>query len=493
MRTRQRGEIIFDPSVTSKNHLSECFRIFTDPDRLIQIPAYRLRAPRTGRNTTHEQVTVFTDGSCTNNGKQNATCGGGIWISENNPLNKAISIPGIRHSNQIGEITAVLVAIQSVNPMSPLKIITDSKYTIDGLTTHLKNWEDVGWIDIENAALFQATAYHLRRRPAPTIFQWTKGHDGHIGNEQADRLALAGALRIDTDTINTYVPRNFDIQGAKLTKITQKLAYKAIMNKIHLEYKRTTISLLDVSRFAIQTISSSLETDAAIWRSCRSKDISKNVQAFLYKMLNAAYRIGDFWAQIPMYEHRATCSLCPGETETMEHILTQCSGPTRQIIWKLAKKLWPSTHRQWPEPNIGIILGCGLISIPNTQQAGNAPHQKDVALKKGASRLLKVLISESAHLIWTLRCERVIRETTHSEENIEKRWLNIIDHRLQLDRAIANRTRRDRKTTMKVKNTWSDIIHDTLHNQPPPDDWVTNQEVLVGIKLPRPSQTVATR
>ncbi|KAG1747279.1 hypothetical protein EDD22DRAFT_761991, partial [Suillus occidentalis] len=28
MRTRQRGEILFDPSITSKNHLSECFRIF---------------------------------------------------------------------------------------------------------------------------------------------------------------------------------------------------------------------------------------------------------------------------------------------------------------------------------------------------------------------------------------------------------------------------------------------------------------------------------
>ncbi|KAG2063309.1 hypothetical protein BDR04DRAFT_1131112 [Suillus decipiens] len=326
-----------------------------------------------------------------NNGKQNATCGGGIWISENNPLNKAISIPGIRHSNQIGELAAVLVAIQS--------------YTINGLTTHLKDWEDIGWIGIENADLFQATAYHLRRRPAPTTFQWTKGHDGHTGNEQADRLALAGAQRTDTDVINTYVPRNFDIQGAKLTKITQKLAYKAIMNQSHLEYKKTTLSLLDVSRFAIQMVSSSLETDAAIWRSCRNNDMSKNVQAFLYKTLNAAYRIGDFWAQIPMYEHRAICQLRPGETETMEHILTQCGDPARKIIWELASKLWPPNHRPWPEPSIGIILGCGLISIPNTT---------------GASRLLKISLSESAHLIWSLRCERVIRETTHTEENIRK-------------------------------------------------------------------------
>lgn len=73
MRKQQHGEILFDPSLTSKNHLSECFRIFTNPDRLIQLPAYRLRTPRTGRNTARVPLTMYTDGSCTNNGKQNAT------------------------------------------------------------------------------------------------------------------------------------------------------------------------------------------------------------------------------------------------------------------------------------------------------------------------------------------------------------------------------------------------------------------------------------
>jgi ribonuclease HI len=440
-----------------------------------------------------EQITIYTDGSCINNGKQNAACGGGIWVSDNNPLNKTISIPGNKHSNQIGELTAVLVALQSINPLTPLKIITDSKYTINRLTTHLQDWEDIGWIGIENMTLFQAAAYHLRRRPAPTTFQWTKGHDGHIGNEQADKLALTGAQRVDTDVINTYVPRNFDIQGAKLTKMTQKLAYKAIMCKTHLEYKRATLSLLDVSRFAIQSISSSLETDAAIWWSCRSKDISKNIQAFIYKTLNAAYRIGEFWTQVPTFEHRAMCQLCPGETESMEHILTQCSCPTRTTIWELARQLWPQHHRPWPTPHIGLILGCGLLSIPTVQPEDNTPHKRKAALKKGASRLLRILISESAHLIWTLRCERVIREVTHIEDNVKKRWLSVIDRRLQLDREIACKTRRDHKTTIRVKNTWSEVIHDPLHNQPPPDNWVTHPEVLVGIKLPRPSQSVAPR
>ncbi|KAG1856448.1 hypothetical protein F4604DRAFT_1590317, partial [Suillus subluteus] len=123
----------------------------------------------------------------------------------------------------------------------------------------------------------------------------------------------------------------------------------------------------------------------------------------------------------------------PGETESMEHILTQCSDPTQKFIWDLASKLWPQCHRPWTDPNIGTILGCGTITIPSGPQDDDTPHRHDAALKKGASHLLRILLSESAYLIWTIRCERVIRETTHSEEQIKKRWLNIIDRRFQLD------------------------------------------------------------
>ncbi|KAG2079380.1 hypothetical protein BD769DRAFT_1380581, partial [Suillus cothurnatus] len=53
--------------------------------------------------------------------------------------------------------------------------------------------------------------------------------------------------------------------------------------------------------------------------------------------------------------------------------------------------------------------------------------------KKGTSRLLRILISESAYLIWTIRCKRVIHESTHNEDSVRRRWRNAIDRRLQLD------------------------------------------------------------
>lgn len=490
MRKQRNGEITFDPSITNKTQLSDSFRIFTNPDRITQIPAYRLRIPITDHGRNRPQLTMYTDGSCTNNGKQNASCGGGIWIEENHQLNKAIKVPGSTHSNQIGELSAILIALQSADPKTPLKIVSDSKYVIEGLNTHLTKWEDEGWIGVANATLFKAAAYHLRRRPAPTIFQWIKGHNGNIGNEKADELAMSGALHTIPDLIDTYVPRNFDTQGAKLSAISQKLAYMKIMNEKKLDYTRATLALLDVTRFAVETISSNLETDEAIWRGCRNKDISKKIQMFLYKSLNNAYRIGMFWETIPNNEHRAFCPYCPGEIESMEHILTLCSNPVSKTIWQLAKDTWPIRYGPWPTPHIGRILGCGIISLPNEQD--ESQHDRNHSLKKkGASRLLRILISESAHLIWTIRCERVIRESTHNEDTVKRRWVNNIDRRFQLDRMHASKTKRDTKSEMEVKATWSDILHN--QQQLPHNDWVTNLEVLVGINLPRTSQAEVTR
>lgn len=242
-----------------------------------------------------EPMTVYTDGSCKNNGKYNATCGSEVWIEEDHPMNKALRIPGIKQSNQIGELAAVLIALQSINPLTLLKIIMDSKYVIKGITTHLREWEDTGWIGVDNANIFKAIAYQLRRRPTPTTFKWVKGHQGNIGNEKADQLTLTGAQRQVPDELNTFVPRNFDLQGMKLSMITQQLAYRAIANTTHLEYKRTTLSLLDLTRYGIETLTSTLETDTAIWKGCRHKDIMKKIQMFLYKTLNNAYCIGEFW------------------------------------------------------------------------------------------------------------------------------------------------------------------------------------------------------
>jgi ribonuclease HI len=106
----------------------------------MNIPVKWLQPQQT--NLRHQVVEVYTDRVCTNNRKVNAACKSGVWFRPNNEKNKALKIPGECQSNQIGELAAVIAAIETTLASWPLKIYTDSRYVINGLTTHLSTWED---------------------------------------------------------------------------------------------------------------------------------------------------------------------------------------------------------------------------------------------------------------------------------------------------------------------------------------------------------------
>ncbi|KAG2738109.1 hypothetical protein P692DRAFT_20759626 [Suillus brevipes Sb2] len=245
---------------------------------------------------------------------------------------------------------------------------------------------------------------------------------------------------------------------------------------------------LDQTRYALENITKTLETDQAIWQSCTSKDLQKKIQIFLYKSIHNTHRIGNYWTNIPHYEQRSKCPTCHDEIESMEHILTTCDNQTRTTIWSLAQQLWPESLGPWPQITIGLIMGCGAISIRNNnnENENDEQQQRNSQKLRGASRLLRILISESAYLIWILRCERVIQSKAHTNQNTTTRWMHAINHRLNLDRITASKIKRDNKTEQIVNYTWKDCIQS---NQPIPKNWATALEVLVGIKLPRTPQT----
>lgn len=102
----------------------------------------------------------------------------------------------------------------------------------------------------------------------------------------------------------------------------------------------------------------------------------------------------------------------------------ECENPAGTFIWLLVKQAWPSVFGQWSDITLGLIQGCGNIDLFST----------DDERKKnwGPSRLLRTLISESAHL---LRCERTIQGLNwHSPRS---HWQNKLNHRITLDTHIA--------------------------------------------------------
>ena len=193
--------------------------------------------------------------------------------------------------------------------------------------------------------------------------------------------------------------------------------------------------------------------------------------------MHASLRVGKFWTHIPGYHDRTTCSHCNDPTESLDHILTTCPSLECTTVWNLACSIWPTPFGEWQDPTLGLILGCGSISPPQPP-AGNPPP---VAVAQ--ARIRRILISESAYLIWTLRCERVVTGKIHTAKSIRNRWIHKINLRLLIDRQRARSPHRP-SLKRQVQITWSPL----LANQPNlPPDWVTDPEVLVGIVLPRPS------
>ncbi|KAH7914514.1 ribonuclease H-like protein, partial [Hygrophoropsis aurantiaca] len=427
-------------------------------------------------------ITVYTDGSCIDNGTTNAKCGAGIWFGPNDPRNSAVRIPGENQSNQIGELVAIIIAIQKTDQYTPLTIASDSRYAIDGLNLHLKNWEAKGWTEIANKPYFQRAAYLLRRRAAPTKFKWIKGHNGNEGNEEADKLANIGANKTNPDDLNLNVPDEFKIEGVQLQNITQALAYRAIKATQISKQKqrRATIINLDIIRHAIHNHSGKWLTDESIWTANKSDLLTNQFKQFIFRATHGSFKIGDYWNNIPGYEQRARCSACDDQNESMEHILTECPNNHQKEIWKLAKNLWPHKNKPWPNLSIGLILGCASITDKPPQQR-NEPTSNERA-KKTTPRehlLLKVLIAESASLIWAIRCDTTINGNSHPIETITQRWHNRIEKRLHNDVINARRKHAKQPLIQRVRETWNG----TLKNESAlPLDWVLTHEVLVGIK-----------
>ena len=141
---------------------------------------------------------VYTDGACTNNGKQNAKAGIGIFFGENDPRNVSKRVIG-KQTNNVAELTAVLsvypIIVDDVLSGKIIMIVTDSEYAIKCITSYGKKCAKDGWlnIDIPNQTLVR-DVYETYMGIPNIRFMHINSHTGNkdihsIGNEHADRLA----------------------------------------------------------------------------------------------------------------------------------------------------------------------------------------------------------------------------------------------------------------------------------------------------------------
>ena len=106
-----------------------------------------------------------------------------------------------------------------------------------------------------------------------------------------------------------------------------------------------------------------------IWKSMKTKDISKKGRSFIWMCTHDAYMIGNHWnkSNNPDLNERKTCKYC-NKIESKEHIICECKAPGQETIWKLAEENWKKRDPNWEKPNLGTIIGCSAIKLTNPQR-----------------------------------------------------------------------------------------------------------------------------
>ncbi|KAI5452026.1 hypothetical protein NCC49_001322 [Naganishia albida] len=151
-------------------------------------------------------LVVYTDGSSRGNGQRGAAAGSGIWWADKGharTLNLAERLPGRMQTNNRAELLAIIRALENCPfPKLPLEIRTDSQYSIACITQYLPNWIKNNFVSstgqpVKNKDMIVHLLALLNQRgPSNGVrFVHVRAHRGEVGNEGADMLANAGAVK----------------------------------------------------------------------------------------------------------------------------------------------------------------------------------------------------------------------------------------------------------------------------------------------------------
>lgn len=141
-----------------------------------------------------KRVEIFTDGAC----KGNPGPGGWGALLRMGKHEKELSGSDPDTTNNRMEMTAVIRALNALTEPCEVMLHTDSRYVIDGITKWVHGWQRKGWVNASKQPVRNADLWHELIAAAQrhrVTWEWVRGHNGHVENERADRLASDAALR----------------------------------------------------------------------------------------------------------------------------------------------------------------------------------------------------------------------------------------------------------------------------------------------------------
>ena len=154
--------------------------------------AQEFMTPAISAAPTSVMAEIYTDGSCINR-----YGGYGIVHLEAGQVKQTYKgrVPINPCTNQIAELYAIYMALKTYSAVNPLKLYTDSQYSIGCVTEWCKVWVQNGWQTssgkaVANQELIRDILELHKNRTV--IYEYVPGHRGYEFNELADALANEG-------------------------------------------------------------------------------------------------------------------------------------------------------------------------------------------------------------------------------------------------------------------------------------------------------------
>jgi ribonuclease HI len=155
---------------------------------------------------------VFTDGSCTSNGRKGAKAGFAAWFPDHPSWSSAFRVPDEQdQTNNRAELSAIQLGVKTLEDRGEidcdLVIYSDSEYSINCLTSWLPGWMNRGWKtaagkDVLHQDLIKDITSRLSKFKSHR-FVHVKAHTGGL-----DDLSKQNAVvdKMAQDVVNGVVP-----------------------------------------------------------------------------------------------------------------------------------------------------------------------------------------------------------------------------------------------------------------------------------------------
>lgn len=136
----------------------------------------------------NDVIEIFTDGACSGNPGP----GGWAALIRNHGDERILSGGAPGTTNNRMEMTAAIMALESLDGPRKIRLATDSQYLRLGITEWIHNWKRRGWLTsskkpVKNLDLWQRLDRAAARHEIE--WEWVRGHNLHVENELVDEAA----------------------------------------------------------------------------------------------------------------------------------------------------------------------------------------------------------------------------------------------------------------------------------------------------------------